>query len=161
MEQAIADGRVWFGRHGDGVPRLKRYLSDAQPGLAPETLWTAEAVGTTLAAKRHLLRMFPSEVLFDTPKPEELIMRVLQIATNPGDLVLDAYLGSGTTAAVAHKKNRRYIGIEVGEHAITHCAQRLRKVVDGDPSGISAAVGWTGGGGFRFLQLADAAQRAA
>jgi adenine-specific DNA-methyltransferase len=161
MAQAIAEGRVWFGRDGHGVPRIKRYLSEAQSGVTPETLWTPEIAGTTRAAKRQLLEMFPNEVLFDTPKPEELVMRILQIATDPGDLVLDAYLGSGTTAAVAHKMKRQYIGIEVGGHALTHCAQRLRKVVDGESSGISNAVGWSGGGGFRFLRYQEAQQSAA
>jgi adenine-specific DNA-methyltransferase len=91
--------------------------------------------------------------LFQTPKPEKLIQRVLQLATQPDDLVLDSFLGSGTTAAVAHKMGRRWIGIEMGEHAATHCLPRLQKVLDGEPGGISAAVNWAGGGGFRFLRL--------
>jgi adenine-specific DNA-methyltransferase len=161
MKRAIAEGRVWFGRDGNGVPRVKRYLSEAPPGVTPETLWDADAVGTTRGAKRQLLEMFPNETLFDTPKPEALIKRVLEIATDPGDLVLDAYLGSGTTAAVAHKLNRRYIGIEIGDHALTHCAQRLQYVVDGEQSGISAGVGWAGGGGYRFLCHRRAARAAA
>jgi len=91
--------------------------------------------------------------MFGTPKPERLLQRILRIATDPGDLVLDSFLGSGTTAAVAHKMGRRWIGIEMGEHALTHCLPRLQKVVDGEQGGISAAVGWQGGGGFRCLQL--------
>lgn len=87
------------------------------------------------------------------PKPEKLIHRAMQIASNPGDLVLDSFLGSGTTAAVAHKMGRRYIGIEMGEHAVTHCVPRLKKVIDGEQGGISEAVGWKGGGGFRFYKL--------
>ncbi|MGX9188045.1 site-specific DNA-methyltransferase [Stenotrophomonas sp. Ker107b] len=86
-------------------------------------------------------------------KPEALIKRCLELATNEGDLVLDAYLGSGTTAAAAHKMGRQWIGIERGEHAQTKCAPRLRAVVDGEPSGISKSQGWKGGGGFRFLKL--------
>ena len=82
-----------------------------------------------------------------------MIERILHIATNPGDLVLDSFLGSGTTAAVAHKMGRRYIGIEMGEHAVTHCAPRLKKVIDGEQGGISEGVGWKGGGGFRFYRL--------
>jgi adenine-specific DNA-methyltransferase len=97
--------------------------------------------------------LFPEEASFGTPKPERLIERVLNIATNPGDLVLDSFLGSGTTAAVAHKMGRRWIGIEMGEHARTHCLPRLEKVVAGEPGGISAAVNWAGGGGFRFFRL--------
>jgi len=97
--------------------------------------------------------LFPSEASFDTPKPERLVERMLQIATNEGDLVLDSFLGSGTTAAVAEKMGRRYIGIEMGGHAETHCQPRLRKVVDGEQGGISDAVNWKGGGGFRFYRL--------
>ena len=97
--------------------------------------------------------LFPEEASFGTPKPERLIERVLHIATNSGDLVLDSFLGSGTTAAVAHKMGRRWIGIEMGEHARTHCLPRLEKVVAGEQGGISAAVNWSGGGGFRFFQL--------
>jgi adenine-specific DNA-methyltransferase len=90
---------------------------------------------------------------FSTPKPEKLLHRVLELATNPGDLILDSFLGSGTTAAVAHKMGRRWIGIEMGEHAVTHCLPRLQKVVQGEQGGISQAVNWQGGGGFRFVQL--------
>jgi adenine-specific DNA-methyltransferase len=86
-------------------------------------------------------------------KPEGLVKRVLELATNPGDLVLDSFLGSGTTAAAAHKMGRRWIGIEMGEHAVTHCVPRLKKVVDGEQGGISQAAGWKGGGGFRFCRL--------
>lgn len=81
--------------------------------------------------------------------------RVIEIASNPGDLVLDSFLGSGTTAAVAHKMGRRWIGIEMGDHAVTHCKPRLDKVIDGDQGGVSEAVGWTGGGGYRFYRLGD------
>ena len=90
---------------------------------------------------------------FGTPKPERLLQRILQVATHPNDLVLDSFLGSGTTAAVAHKMGRRWIGIEMGEHAATHCLPRLQKVMDGEQGGISQAVNWQGGGGFRFMRL--------
>lgn len=90
---------------------------------------------------------------FGTPKPERLLQRIMHIATNEGDLVLDSFLGSGTTAAVAHKMDRRWIGIEMGDHARTHCQPRLTQVVDGEQGGISEDVGWQGGGGFRFYQL--------
>ena len=153
MEQEIAAGNLWFGRDGNRVPRVKRFLSEAAAGVTPETLWTADIAGTTRSAKRHLLKLFPDDAVFDTPKPEQLISRILTIATDPGDLVLDAYLGSGTTAAVAHKMQRRWIGIEAGDHAVSHCAQRMRKVVDGEDDGISGSVGWSGGGGFRFYRL--------
>jgi adenine-specific DNA-methyltransferase len=157
MEEAIAKGEVWFGRDGNGVPRLKSYLTGARRGLNPETLWLAHDVGTSLSAKKHLLDLFPDHPVFDTPKPESLVHRIFQIATDPGDLVLDAYLGSGTTAAVAHKTGRRYIGIELGAHAVTHCAERLRQVVKGESGGISEAVDWKGGGGFDFFTFGNTA----
>ena len=100
--------------------------------------------------------LFGRDEQFSTPKPERLLQRILHIATDPGDLVLDSFLGSGTTAAVAHKMGRDWIGVEMGDHARTHCAARLRKVIDGEPGGISQAVGWQGGGSFRFLTLGAA-----
>lgn len=153
MQREIAAGNIWFGKTGKGVPRIKRFLESSKVGLTPETLWPATEVGTNDEAKKQLLKLFPDEGVFDTPKPEGLIRRVLEIATDPGDLVLDAFLGSGTTTAVAHKLNRRYIGIEHGEHAVTYCAARLRLVVDGDTTGISNEVRWRGGGGFDFYRL--------
>lgn len=153
MEHEIASGNVWFGQDGNGVPRLKKFLRHLDRGLTPSTLWPAEEVGTTREAKKQVLSLFPDQRPFDTPKPEQLIRRVLHIATNPGELVLDAYLGSGTTAAVAHKMGRRYIGIEVGEHAVTLCAKRLEAVVEGEQSGISQDVQWRGGGGFSLIEL--------
>ena len=152
MQREIAAGNIWFGKTGESVPRIKRFLRSSKVGLTPETLWPAGEVGTNDEAKKQLLKLFPDEGVFDTPKPEGLIRRVLEIATEPGDLVLDAFLGSGTTAAVAHKLNRRYIGIEHGEHAVTYCAARLRLVVDGDATGISNEVRWIGGGGFDFYR---------
>lgn len=153
MEVEIAQGNVWFGKDGFGVPRLKKFLSNSQQGLTPETLWTADQVGTNDHAKKHIHALFPGEPLFDTPKPEALLARILHIASNPGDVVLDPYFGSGTTGAVALKMNRRFIGIEKGEHASTIAAARLRYVVDGEPGGISSAVDWQGGGGFDFMRL--------
>jgi adenine-specific DNA-methyltransferase len=100
-------------------------------------------------------RIFGEKAAFETPKPERLIQRILHIATNPGDLVLDSFLGSGTTAAVAHKMGRRWIGVEMGAHARTHCALRLKKVIEGEQGGISKDVGWQGGGGFRFCTLGE------
>lgn len=153
MLKAIAKNNIWFGKDGNGVPRLKRFLKDRKIGLTPETLWRADNVGTTGDAKKHLLNLFKKEVLFDTPKPEQLIHRILHISTNPGDLVLDAYLGSGTTAAVAHKMGRMYLGIENGEHIRTHCAHRLRQVIRGEAGGISQLAGWKGGGGFDYYKF--------
>jgi adenine-specific DNA-methyltransferase len=154
MQRKIEEGRVWFGAEGNNAPREKKFLSEAKAGLTPNTLWLAVDVGTNDEAKKEIVALFEDEV-FDTPKPERLIQRILHIATNPNDLVLDSFLGSGTTAAVAHKMGRRWIGIEMGEHARTHCLPRLQKVVEGEQGGISQAVGWQGGGGFRFATLGE------
>lgn len=149
MKEEIAKNNVYFGKDGNGVPRLKKFLSKAKTGVTPKTLWTASEVGTSDSAKKHLMGILPNHELFDTPKPEPLIQRILEIASDPGDLVLDAYLGSGTTAAVAHKINRNYIGIELGEHAATHCVERLRKVINGnDSKNLNPKDG-----GFDFYQL--------
>lgn len=153
MEAEIAARNISFGKTGNGVPRIKKFLADSLGSLTPETLWKADEVGTNDHAKKQIIRLFPQYRVFDTPKPESLIKRILEIATSPGDLVLDAYLGSGTTAAVAHKCGRKYIGIEEGDHAATICAERLRFVVDGEGSGISESAMWQGGGGFDFYRL--------
>lgn len=154
MESQISQNNIWFGKHGTGVPRIKKFLAreSTDAGLTPSTLWLADEVGTTDHAKKHLKKLFDCRTPFDTPKPESLIKRILHISTNPGDLVLDAYLGSGTTASVAHKMNRKYIGIENGEHAMSYCSQRLKAVIEGESLGISKDVGWAGGGGFTFLR---------
>ena len=154
FERLRAEGRIYFGKDGNGQPTTIRYLSEVS-GAVPWTWWPHDEVGHNDEAKKEMLSIFTKETLFDTPKPERLIHRILHIATNPGDLVLDSFLGSGTTAAVAHKMGRRWIGIELGEHCETHCMPRLKKVVDGeDPGGITQAVGWKGGGGFRYFRLA-------
>lgn len=153
MLDEIAKNNVWFGKDGKSVPRIKQFLADRKTGLTPETLWRAEDVGTTSNAKKHLLELFKEISLFDTPKPEQLIHRILEISTNPGDVVLDAYLGSGTTAAVAHKMNRTYLGIEVGEHIKTHCVERLQQVIAGESGGVSKSLNWKGGGGFDFYRI--------
>lgn len=151
-EKLVAENRVYFGKDGNGVPRRKEFLENAK-GLVPWTWWPHEDVGHTDEAKKECNVLFGADVSFGTPKPERLIQRIFHIATNPGDLVLDSFLGSGTTAAVAHKMGRRWIGIEMGAHAETHCLPRLEKVVAGEPGGISAAAGWQGGGGFRYFTL--------
>ena len=154
MEEEIAAGRIWLGKDGKGVPRKKTYLKDST-GVVPWTLWINKEVGHNQEAKKEINALFGSDNAFDTPKPERLIERIIHIATNPGDLVLDSFLGSGTTAAVAHKMGRRYIGIEMGSHAYTHCKVRLDKVIAGeDPGGITQSAKWEKGGGYRFYELA-------
>ena len=146
--------KLYLMKNGKGGLARKTYLSDVG-GAPPTNLFEYKDVGHTDEAKKEVLKVFDGQSPFATPKPERLIQRILEIATNPGDLVLDSFLGSGTTAAVAHKMGRRWIGVELGEHARTHCAVRMRKVVEGEQGGISKAVGWTGGGSFRFLELGE------
>lgn len=152
FEKLKQAGKIYWGKDGNAQPSVIRFLSEVE-GFVPWTWWPHEEMGHTDEAKKECNALFGADVSFATPKPERLIRRVLHIATNPGDIVLDSFLGSGTTAAVAHKMGRQYIGIEMGNHAATHCAPRLRKVIDGEQGGISETVGWKGGGGFRFYRL--------
>lgn len=153
----VREKRLWWGLSGENsVPALKLFLKDVRDGMTPHSWWPHEEVGHTDEAKKEMVSLFGSGDVFDTPKPERLLDRMLSLGSNPGDLVLDSFLGSGTTAAVAQKMGRRYIGIEIGDHAVTHCAPRLTKVIDGEQGGISKSVGWTGGGGFRFYRLGEA-----
>ncbi len=156
----VAEGFIYWGKDGLGkTPSFKRYKHLLRnQGIVPQTLWSHEYASHTDASRKEVRAVLDSLSLVDdfiTPKPEKLIQRVLEIATNLGDLVLDSFLGSGTTAAVAHKMGRRWIGIEMGEHAETHCLPRLQKVIEGEQGGISQAVNWQGGGGFRFLRLGE------
>jgi len=112
--------RISFGARGDNNPALKIFLSEVQDGLVPRSLWTHAETVHTQDGKRKVMALFPDETLFGTPKPERLRNNILPIATHPDDLVLDSFLGSGTTAAVSHKMGRRWIGIEMGEHTLTH-----------------------------------------
>ena len=157
MAEKIASGEIRFTANNKAI-RRRTYLADMK-SLPPSSLWAdLDATGHNRQAKYELKNLFPDRIvsdLFGTPKPERLLKRIFELATNPGDLVLDSFLGSGTTAAAAHKMGRRWIGIELGEHCETHCLPRLKKVVDGeDPGGITQAVGWKGGGGFRYYRLA-------
>ncbi len=156
LDELNRDGRIWWGSSGSNVPAIKRFLTEVKDGIVPQTWWTYDEVGHNQSSKQHLKRILPDESeLFITPKPEELIARVLVLATGVGDLVLDSFSGSGTTGAVAHKMGRRWIMVELGEHAKTHIIPRLRKVIDGtDPGGVTETCGWKGGGGYRFMRLA-------
>jgi adenine-specific DNA-methyltransferase len=148
-----ADGKIVFSEDNTRIIR-KIYLVD-QEGRVPETIWFAKEVGTTREANSELRSVLDDKNLFATPKPERLIQRVLTLSTNPGDLVLDSFAGSGTTGAVAHKMGRRWVMIELGEHCHTHIIPRLKKVIDGeDRGGATEAANWQGGGGFRYFTLA-------
>ena len=154
MKNEIAQGNIWFGMDGLNAPRIKKFLSSAKIGLTPQTLWAGDEYGTTDSAKKHLLSLFPQqEKVFETPKPEELIMQILRIATNKDDLVLDCYVGSGTTLATAHKLERHYIGIEIGEQMSDLVVNRLRNVIRGEQGGVSKVLNWEGGGDFAFFSF--------
>lgn len=129
-----------------------RIYADTRKPTPMSTLWQNSEVGSNRTSKHEIISLFPGDE-FDTPKPERLLSKIIRAASNEGDIVLDSFLGSGTTAAVAHKMGRSYIGIEMGNHAMTHCVPRLEKVIAGEQGGISASVNWQGGGGFSFYEL--------
>jgi len=149
------ENRIWWGTKGtNNVPALKNFFSDINQGMMPMSLWKYTLAGHNQDAMKEMLSLFGRDV-FSTPKPERLIHTVFHIATNPDDLVLDSFAGSGTTGAVAHKMGRRWIMVELGEHCHTHIIPRLKKVIDGeDKGGVTEATGWKGGGGFRYYSLA-------
>ncbi len=155
MERMDKGNEIWFGKKGDAIPSRKTFLSELKKsGVPSRTLWLHKEVGHNHEAREEV-KQFNSSEIFATPKPERLIERILILASKRGDLVLDSFLGSGTTAAVAHKMGRKWIGIELGDHCYTHCKPRLDKVVSGeDQGGISKAVKWKGGGGYKFYELA-------
>lgn len=154
LQELIAENRVWFGEDGSNVPRFKRFLTDVKDGVTSLTIWLHEEVGHNQDAKKEV-RQFNTEDIFDTPKPEKLIAKILTLATNSGDIVLDSFAGSGTTGAVAHKMGRRWIMIELGDHCQTHVIPRLQMVIDNiDHAGVSNIFEWKGGGGFRYYKLA-------
>ncbi len=150
----IQDNHIYFGEKGDNVPRYKRFLTEVQQGFVPLTIWPRDEVGDNQEAKKEVKR-FNQNLVFPTPKPERLLERILQLATKDGDLVLDSFLGSGTTAAVAQKMNRRWIGIEMTDVVYTHDKPRLDMVISGkDKGGITKSTGYEGGGGYKFYELA-------
>lgn len=153
FQELVNDNRIWFGANGDGVPRVKKFLTEVKGGVTSMTIWKHTEVGHNQEAKKEV-KAFNEKDPFGTPKPERLIEKILFLATNENDIVLDSFLGSGTTSAVAHKMRRRWLGVELGEQAITHCFPRLKQVVVGEQGGISKSVNWKGGGGFKFYTLA-------
>ena len=150
----LADGRIWFPKGGSGSPRIKLF-SEQLRGLVPFTVWGSADTGTNDEAKRHLLALFPDIEAFDTPKPESLLERIIHIATSPGELVVDIFGGSGTTAATAHKMGRRWMIAERNTQTVLEFAlPRLRHVINGsDPGGITSAVAWDGGGHFDIVHV--------
>ena len=140
LKRLDENNEIWFGKNGTAVPSRKTFLCDLhQQGVPARTVWRYDEVGHNHEARDEVKQFNPKSV-FATPKPEKLIERILTLGSNLGDLVLDSFLGSGTTIAVAQKMNRRWIGIELGEHCYTHCKPRIDKVIDGEQGGISKAV---------------------
>jgi adenine-specific DNA-methyltransferase len=154
MEKLQAEKRLYWGVKGTAkTPMRKLFKVEAKQGMTTPSIWIDLAFNQH--ASREIEVIFGKKAAFETPKPEKLIQRVIHIGSDDGDIVLDSFLGSGTTSAVSHKMKRRYIGVEMGEHAVTHCQPRLQKVVDGEQGGISKTVNWEGGGGFRFYRLGE------
>ena len=153
IQELIADNRIWFGPDGNNVPSIKRFLTEVKQGSVSKTIWLRDEVGDNQEANKEV-KVFNNESVFATPKPERLLERILFLGSNENDIVLDSFLGSGTTIAVAQKMGRKWIGIELGEHSKTHCYPRLKQVIEGEQGGISKSIDWHGGGGFKFYSLA-------
>ena len=152
-QKMLDENRFYFGKNGKGAPQVKRFLSDVKQGMVSKTIWKRDEVGDNQEAKNEVQKITPGNA-FATPKPERLLERILILATSPGDIVLDSFLGSGTTISVAHKMGRQWIGVELGEHCYTHCKKRIDMVIDGEQGGISKGINWQGGGGYHFYELA-------
>jgi adenine-specific DNA-methyltransferase len=152
--QLLKEKRIWFPKGGAGSPRLKLFSKQTR-GLVPFTIWGGSETGTNDDAKRHLMSLFPDKPVFDTPKPEELLERIIHIATHPTDLVVDLFGGSGTTAAAAHKMGRRWFVVERNSQTVADFTlPRLQAVVAGaDPDGITESVQWRGGGDFEVVYV--------
>ncbi len=156
IKELACDNRIYWGKDGRAeFPVEKKFLSEVKEGIVNQTWWPYEFAGSTRNASAEMKLLYEGAKSFDTPKPEKLVQRIIDISTNPGDYVLDSFAGSGTTGAVAHKMGRRWIMVELGDHCHTHIIPRLQKVIAGtDKGGITEAVGWKGGGGFRYYRLA-------
>jgi adenine-specific DNA-methyltransferase len=148
-------GLTYFGKKGDGSPMIKMFIKD-DPGIVPNTWWSHEECGHTAESKKEIMNLFPGVEPFATPKPERLMQRIVEIGSDEGDIVLDAFAGSGSTLAVAHKMGRRWIAIERERDTLeTFMKPRLTKIVAGeDPGGVTDLVEWKGGAGFRVLEVA-------
>ena len=155
--EMVSENRIWFGEKGDSVPRIKRFLSEVKDGIVSQTIWKYEEVSHTQEAIQNLNKLF-GEKVFGTPKPEKLIQRIIQLGSEEEDIILDFFMGSGTTQTVAHKMNRQYIGIEQMDYIETVSVERLKKVIAGEQGGISKDVEWQGGGSFVYCELKNDVQ---
>ena len=157
-EEYLSDNRIWFGDSGNNNPSIKKFITEVSDGLVPQTIWLYKEVGHNQDAKKEIKNLFEGQAVFGTPKPEKLIQRIIHLGSNEGDLVLDFFMGSATTQAVAHKMNRQYIGIEQMDYIETVAVERLKKVIAGEQGGISKDVDWQDGGSFVYCELKNDAQ---
>jgi adenine-specific DNA-methyltransferase len=148
----LADNRIWFGAKGSSKPQIKQFLSEVQQGTVAKSIWSYEEVGHNQVSRSEIIKLF-GDLVFATPKPEKLLKRIIELATNEGNLVVDFFLGSGTTAAVAHKMKRQYIGIDQMDYTEKVAVNRLKKVIAGEQGGVSAVLNWKGGGSFKYMEL--------
>ena len=154
FDEMVADNRIWFGEDGSNVPSVKRFLSEVKQSVTPQTIWDYSEVGHNQEAIQNLNKIFGQKI-FDTPKPESLLKRILHIGSDDGDIVLDFFMGSATTQAVAMKMNRRFIGVEQMDYINMVSVPRLEKVIEGEQGGISKSVNWQGGGSFVYCELLE------
>ncbi|MGL5721915.1 MAG: DNA methyltransferase [Brevinema sp.] len=160
LQEMISDNRIWFGENGDNTPRIKRFLSEVKDGITPLTIWLRSEVADTQEARKEIVALTENEAVpFKTPKGEKLIERIISLATQEGDIVLDFFAGTGTTASVAHKMKRQWITIEQMDYIEDITKARLKKVLDGEQGGISKSVNWAGGGDFVYMELAPFNQK--
>ncbi|MGE7661321.1 DNA methyltransferase [Peribacillus sp. NPDC097197] len=151
FEELVKDNRFWFGEDGNNIPSIKRFLSEVKQGVTPLTIWSYSEVSHNQDARNEILGLDIDD--FATPKPEKLLQRIIHLGSNENDIVLDFFMGSSTTQAVAMKMNRRFIGIEQMDYIERVSIARLKKVIQGEQGGISKEVGWSGGGSFVYAEL--------
>src|SRR5699024_8825903 len=154
FNKLVEENRVWFGDDGNNVPRLKRFLKDVKQGITPVSIWSHNEVSHNQEARKEITALL-DDADFSTPKPEKLLQRIIHIGSNENDLVMDFYIGTATTQAIAHKINRLYIGIEQMDYINTVALPRLQKVIEGEQGGISKDVEWQGGGSFVYVELME------
>lgn len=154
FDELVADNRIWFGEDGSNVPRIKRFLSEVKGSVTPQTIWDYSEVGHNQDAIQNLNKIFGKKI-FDTPKPESLLRRIIHIGSNKDDIILDFFMGSATTQAVAMKMNRKFIGVEQMNYIEDISVERLKKVLGGEQGGISKAVNWQGGASFVYCELME------
>lgn len=153
LKEFDENNMIWFGINGTAVPRVKKYLTEM--GLVtPSTLWLHQDFGNNDQANKEV-RALISDEEFSTPKPEKLLQKIIQIGSEQGHIILDFFMGSATTQAVAMKMNRRFIGIEQMDYINTVSVPRLQKVIEGEQGGISKDVNWQGGGSFVYVELME------